>query len=144
MSRSAADPLCPSALPSTLRAPWNMAGQLGGYGAATVDRQESGRKSESRKQILAALSIIGLGALAVVVLVGFVVKGRHEQVELAQRRGQFRALSSRPARLQQLWFGPGITDELNRYVRIGVWAKYSTTSPCFCFESVICNLFWQQ
>ncbi len=91
-----------------------------GYGATPVSREEPARKPEQRKQLLATLIITGLGALAVVALVGVVVKGdRQGQVQLAQRQHQFRALSARPAQLQQLWFGPGITDELNRYVRIG-------------------------
>jgi hypothetical protein len=100
--------------------PGLMVGHLSGYGATPVGREEPARKPEQRRQLFATLAIIGFGALAVVALVGVVVKGdRQGQVQLAQRQGQFRALSARPARLQQLWFGPGITDELNRYVRIG-------------------------
>ena len=107
----------------------SMAVLPGSYGA--VERDEPCRKPELKKQLLATLAIIGLGALVVAALVGFVIRGdRQGQVELAQRQGRARSLSARPARLQQLWFGPGITDELNRYVRIGAAFVDALFNPC--------------
>uniref|UniRef100_A0A6U2I253 Uncharacterized protein n=1 Tax=Hemiselmis andersenii TaxID=464988 RepID=A0A6U2I253_HEMAN len=86
------------------------------------------RRPEQTRQVAAVLGIVCLGVAAVVLSVRNADLSGRDRVLLMSRAGraggqqQFvgnMPVSADPARTQQLWFGPGISDELNRYVRIG-------------------------
>lgn len=93
------------------------------YGSVSVDVGDvavaSNRRPEGLKQRLSVLSIISLGLAVMCLSVwGAEPWGKGEQGLLLQR-GLIPRASKNAGIEQQLWFGPGITDQLNRYVRIG-------------------------
>mmetsp|Transcript_50869 Transcript_50869/g.115865 ORF Transcript_50869/g.115865 Transcript_50869/m.115865 type:complete len:154 (+) Transcript_50869:3-464(+) len=74
---------------------------------------EMGMTASSRRpwrQVAAAIAVICVGVGAVALIVG------HAQLSASQ---QVYMLMPKPQLTTELWFGPGISDDLNRMVKIG-------------------------
>ena len=76
--------------------------------------------NQNIRQALVALAVAFVGAGAVLLIVSSAslrVSGDSEDVSVHYMLEQ---IPEEKARFQQLWFGPGITDDLNRMVKIGL------------------------
>ena len=86
--------------------------------AAGPSRKLSGQ----RRQIAAALGVICIGVVAVALVVG------NATLKPSEHRTMLMPSSAAPQRTTELWFGPGISDDLNRMIRMGVAPSHSSVT----------------
>jgi len=101
---------------------------------ATFEEHSESRRRPSYVSGSVAARVLFVAALALMaVCISMGSMGGQDAVEMRQAaRGGFvgkMPIAKDPARTQALWFGPGISDELNRYVRIGGWPSPPVPLP---------------